>query len=32
MPNPLPPIPTTPKALIQAMLKGAGTGKPKPKS
>ena len=25
-------IPTTPKALIQALLKGAGTGKPKPKS
>ena len=25
-------IPTTPKALIQAMLKGKGTGKPPPKS
>ncbi len=25
-------IPTTPKALIQAMLKGAGAKKPKPKS
>ena len=25
-------IPTTPKALIQAILRGYGTGKPKPKS
>ena len=25
-------IPTTPKALIQANLKGKGTGKPEPKS
>ena len=25
-------IPTTPKVLIQALLKGAGTGKTKPKS
>ncbi len=25
-------IPTTPKVLIQALLKGAGTGKLKPKS
>ena len=25
-------IPTTPKELIRAILSGAGTGKPKPKS